>query len=164
MKIIWKCFYRSLGIVLQTDKKQFFCIIFLSVLLGIIPGCSLVMMQQIINLLQIENSEWNMIIQFAFIYILIDMVNYIVAKIMAVVTFSLERRTNINVSLLVLEKTKMLELSDYEDVGTYDLIQRAQNSNIVYFFDAIRPRLSLINRAFANRFIQFYTTFTPIVG
>ena len=134
MKIIWRCFYRSLKIVLQTDKKQFFCIIFLSALLGIIPGCSVVMMQQIINLLQKKNSELGLIMLFAVIYIFIDLVSYILAKIIAIVTFSLERRTNINVSVLVLEKTKMLELSDYEDVTTYDLIQRAQNSNIVYAY------------------------------
>lgn len=134
MKIIWRCFYRSLKIVLRTDKNQFFCIIVLSIVLGIIPGCSLVMMQRIINLLQIDNSKLYTIVLFALIYIFIDMLNYIVSKIIAIVTFSLERRTNINVSLLVLEKTKMLELSDYEDVSTYDLIQRAQNSNIVYAY------------------------------
>lgn len=133
-KVIWKCFNRSLKILVQTNRIHLIIIILLTIILGGIPTLSIVVMKEIVNTLQNPESELFEILLAVGLYALIDIFNCLFGKILNVISFSLERKVNIETSLLVLEKTKSLELKHYENMDTYNLIQRAKNSNIVFSY------------------------------
>lgn len=161
-KIVWKCFKRSLKIIVQVNKIYLIVIILFTILLGGIPSVSVVLMKEIINMIQNPNSKIIKIIMGGMLYVLIDIMNCLFGKIMNCVSVSLEKKVNIKTSLLVLEKTKSLELKHYENIDTYNLIQRAQNSSIVftyfmYYLTMIKAFMTILTSAIILKSWIFFT-------
>jgi len=126
-KLVIFCFCRSCKLLFQTDFVRIIIIILLTIIAGFLPSISTVTMQIIVNSVQQANNTISYLISYIILYASIDIFNGLLAKLVAYQSFTVEKESSIKISLLILEKTKKLELSDYENMNTYDMLQRAQN-------------------------------------
>lgn len=142
-KKILSCFIRCSRILFGTTPYYTCNIIICIVLIAIQPSVSVMIMRNIINSIQQKDIPIQEILFLAAIYIFVDITNGLILKLVSYLSFIVEKKSSINVSTVILEKTKELDLSDFENMNTYDLIQRAQNESNGKIFGYFMSFLSI---------------------
>jgi|GEM_PF-6627908 len=90
---------------------------------------SLIVMQKIINVVQVEKNL-NIIIFYIITYISIDFFNSVYSSILGYFNTKYSMEFNLYFSEKIYSKASRLSLSDYEDSKTYDIMNRAQNQGV----------------------------------
>lgn len=141
--------------MLSVSPLRMLMVICLTVLAGFLPSISVLTMQTIINGLQKENVLIQQILIFCGFYLLLDILNSVIIKWVSLYSFIIEKKSSLAVSLMILEKTKVLELHDFECMDTYDLIQRAQNESNGKIYAYFTSFLTML-QALITIFSSFY--------
>lgn len=136
--------------ILYIDKKYILVCLSEALFNGLFPALSVLIFQNIVNLLQI-NTDFKIIIKYIILYILIDLFLSIFNSYLIYFKQRFNKKFTLFLSQIILTKASLLSLSNYEDSDTYDVIHRAQNENgeklISYY----------------NRFISIFTQFINLI-
>lgn len=117
MKVLW-----------DTNKVFMVFITLLSLASGLIPAGSIYMTQNLINKLQTSiGKDFSYILIPLAMYVGITFLGYSLSLLNGYVQSLFNFQLLYHLNIVILEKTKDLELSDFEDSTTYDRLRRAQN-------------------------------------
>lgn len=112
-------------------KSSVILIIVINLVNSFIPIFSLLVTQLLVNIVQISiGKEFKAVIFPLILYLIITFIGYIVSQVKSYLesVFIIELAYDINV--LILEKSKMLGLSDFENSDIYDKLRRAQSEGV----------------------------------
>ncbi len=134
------------------NRYFIFITIIIAILQGIIPALSMITMQAIINMLQVEISNIRTFILFIGLYTSLDMLSSLLTALYGYYYTKFSANFDKHIKTLLLNKAADLSLRDFENSETYNIINRAQNQsgdNILSFF---------------NSFISIIRTFIAILS
>lgn len=147
----FRCIKQCLSIIYKYDNKYLFTSVFISICQGITPSISLLISQKIINNMQTNSSITNTI-KLLIVYLFINMIPSIVYSFYNNYRVKFQKRFEVHISVMSLKKSLTLNLKDFEDDSTYDMINRAQSQkgfNIIVMYDniiaMIREFISIIS-------------------
>ena len=138
-----KCFY----LILRYSRLYMCVTLCFSILQGIFPALSLVVMQKILNKLQYGDRGLLPFIYLIILYTLIDMASSLLSAIYNYYYTKFLSHFNKYIELLRLKKGVDLSLKDYENAEIYDVINRAQQQNgqtVLSFFGQFTSILQLV--------------------
>lgn len=148
---IFKNLFWILGSIFKFDKRYIFVLGFSIVIAGAVPPITTLISQEIVNQIQIE-AEWEIILLFVIVYVLIDLIGSIITYIMNYYMQKVLLSYNLYFSEMILKKAEKLSLKSYEDSETYDKITMAQyqgNGKILSYLETfsgiISSAISLIS-------------------
>ena len=121
-------------ILSSAGKMYLIFIVLFAVVFGVVPGISILIMQETVNTLQAGNQTLNYILMLIAIYVTMDVLSGIFGLLSGYIESKLQMKAAVTLNLTVLEKVKELSLKDFENSETYNLIQRAKNTNISHLF------------------------------
>ena len=137
---IFKNLIWIINYILKVDSKYMFISLLSAIIGGLIPPLSLIMMQEIINMIQLKNGI-NNVFFYIVIYLGIDLLQNIYNNFVSYYNSKFSMKFSLELSESILTKASKLSLSDYENSKTYDLINRAQNEGgtklLTYFTDFV---------------------------
>lgn len=96
---------------------------------GIIPGITIIVFQRIINSLQQNIDTVEHIIFLILFYVGLNIINELISTLYSFYNEKFNLEFSQYVNMLMLEKSVKLELKDYENSETYNIINRAQSQN-----------------------------------
>ena len=96
---------------------------------GIIPGITIIVFQRIINSLQQNIDTVEHIIFLILFYVGLNIINELISTLYSFYNEKFNLEFSQYVNMLMLEKSAKLELKDYENSETYNIINRAQSQN-----------------------------------
>lgn len=146
-----KYFVRIIQILACAGKLYLVTIVLLAIAFGIIPSISVLVMQEIVNTLQTSIRSFEQIVVLIIVYIGIDFLGGVLGLISGYVENMLQMKAAITLDMSVLEKVKELNLRDFEDSETYNLIQRAMGTGISRLF------------SFFKSFVLFFQSLISLV-
>lgn len=147
---IFRNYKRITGILWKISKGSVILIILLTVLLGVIPNISTVVMRYMMNLLELKDVTFGIIWRVILIYISIDFLLSLAGNLSRYVSGIYEQKLVMNVELMILHKTGTLGLKDFENSEIYDIMQRAQSqggSQIYTYFSHITAIIQYMTMA-----------------
>lgn len=115
---------KIISVILQVEKKDFFLIIFLSVITGIFPAVTLILSQELINSF-IKGKDFvnSTIIIFA-IYIIVLYIGELIQEAKGYVEGKFQYLLQYRLNYIILEKCTSLSLKDFESSAVYDKIEK----------------------------------------
>lgn len=126
--------------ILKIDSKYLFLSLFSAIFGGLTPPLSLIVLQEIINVIQLGDGI-NNVIFYILIYLGIDLLQSVYNNFVSYYNSKFSMKFSLELSESILIKASKLSLSDYENSKTYDLINRAQNEGgtklLTYFTDFV---------------------------
>lgn len=152
MKIIYKIksvfkmlkyFPKSISLIYKFDRRKFITVIFLSLFLGIIPSISLILSQEMINVITLGGAL-KQVFLFLFLYVLVSLSTQYLSCYKTYIDTYLQNNINFKLSCLVMEKSKNLTLANYEDSVIYDKLQRIQGEISFKPYQSLQLLLSII--------------------
>lgn len=138
---------------------------------GIYTPISLYFLQQILNAVQDKKDiVWN----YLAIYFVLAIVNILFERVYNLYSIKITKKFEKRIDILILEKTNSLNLSDYENLETYNIINRAQSqggesiiSYIKGWFDILKSFITVISSfmmlSFFKTWILIIILITPIL-
>ena len=96
---------------------------------GIITGITIIVFQRIINSLQQNIDTVEHIIFLILFYVGLNIINELISTLYSFYNEKFNLEFSQYVNMLMLEKSAKLELKDYENSETYNIINRAQSQN-----------------------------------
>ncbi|WP_314061543.1 ABC transporter ATP-binding protein [uncultured Vagococcus sp.] len=135
---------KSLSLVKKVDSKGLVVLVIFQLFLGIFPSLNLILMQKIINLVLIGSFEIVEVFKWIFLLIVLTFFNYLVNQLDNYNSFKISKKMTLYIEVEMLEKTKKLSLRDFENVETYNVIQRAQTQTGEVVFGHVQLLMSLL--------------------
>lgn len=122
-------FPRILKSMFAVDQRYLFVSSVVTVIQSLVPALSLLIMQEIINLIQQGIQDLTFVFQLVAIYVIIDLLSTIVNGLMGYYTTKFTLKFNLYVKDLIMKKASELSLRHYENSSTYDKIKLAEGAN-----------------------------------
>ncbi|NFF79101.1 ABC transporter ATP-binding protein [Clostridium sporogenes] len=123
VKMIKECW----SLIHQHDKWYLGINLGLIVISGALPAVLIVILQRIINRLQSGGYEFIQIFQLIVLYIGINILNFCLQEVYNYYNNSFSLKFNKFINLKMLTKSMQLQLKDFENTETYNIIKRAEN-------------------------------------
>lgn len=144
-----KCFYRGIKLINSLSKCYVPISVTSMIIQGIYTPISLYFLQQILNAVQDKKDiVWN----YLAIYFVLAIVNILFERVYNLYSIKITKKFEKRIDILILEKTNSLNLSDYENLETYNIINRAQSqggesiiSYIKGYFDILKSFITVIS-------------------
>ena len=167
-KNFFTTFRRLVVLVCRTDRKYLIVLTGTILILSIMPAISLVIMQKIINLLQLKNVEIKIILLLIAIYIFADIVAMLLQAFLNYYKMKFSCQFGLDLKEQILKKAAYLELKDFENNETYNLLQRAEqqtDGGIIAYFDTLCSIVSSLvaGITYAALLISFKPWIIPIL-
>lgn len=134
-----KSIYRSIKFIMEHSKKYFLINIFYKIIQGIIPTVYVLCLQRAINSLQNEVS-FKYIMICILVYVGLQGLNKILQLLYSQYIYNFNLMFTADVNVKMMEKATRLSLKDYENVETYNIINRAQGqtgANIINYINSL---------------------------
>lgn len=122
-------FPRIVKSMITVDKFYIFISSIVTVIFSLTPALSLIVMQQIINLIQLGVQDIVSVIKFVVIYVCIDLLTTIVNSLTSYYTTKFTLKFNLHIKEQLMRKASTLALWHYENSKTYDKIKLAEGAN-----------------------------------
>lgn len=122
---IGKIYLRTMKLLYKVDKFLLASLLILSILLGLLPGITMILMQGLINGLQSVNIQVKEVFIYLIAYLAIDFICSILRNFYGYYSNKLSLLMGMEIDLKILSKTKVLKLSHFENSESYNIIQRA---------------------------------------
>ncbi|WP_461614771.1 ABC transporter ATP-binding protein [Clostridium sp. Marseille-QA1073] len=141
---IWRNLIKTIKYIYKVDKIYILITLISIVATGIFPTISLLLMQKIINLIQLGMKNLSLI----FIYIAYSGINLVQTIFQGLVGYfntKFSFKFNLIIKEEILQKAGSLNLKDYENSETYDMIKRAQHeseSKLLSYFNMFISAMS----------------------
>ena len=126
--------FRTMRILATGGKGYLVVIVFFALIFGVVPSLSILIMQEIVNTLQMGESDLNYILILIAVYIGVDFFSGLLGMVASYIDSVLQMKASVVLNLSVVEKVEELSLKDFENSKTYDLIQRAKGIGIGQLF------------------------------
>ena len=136
-------FKRIIKILASAGKGYLVLIVLFAIFFGVLPGVSILVMQAIMNALQTADRSFGFIIGLIAIYIGIDLFKSVLNLASGYIENVVQMKSSITLNMSVLQKVESLALKDYENSDTYNLIQRAVNTNISQLFSFFKSFVTI---------------------
>lgn len=123
------------------NENKFFIsfIVVYTIVSGILPSCSLFVMQELINQLQMPHLIVDKIIFFLSLYIIIDFIIILLDIVKGYYEQKFKLENSMYINILFLEKMVEIPYDNFENSDIYDEIQKAkgQFNNVYRYFQTI---------------------------
>ena len=136
-------FPKSIKLIGTFGKKRFRIVIFLSFILGVVPSLSLLLSQQMINKIMMRESIQTVFF-YLVIYVLVSMLSQYLSSYKTYQEMYIQNIVNYEMNCMIMEKSKKLSLSDYEDASIYDKMQRVQGEIGLKPYQTLQLLISII--------------------
>ncbi|QXM06242.1 ABC transporter ATP-binding protein [Crassaminicella indica] len=123
---IWENLIKTIKYIYKVDKRYFAVTLISTIVTGILPTVSLLLMQKIINLIQLGIKNIRQVFVYIALYAGVDLFQTIFQSLVGYFNTKFSLKFNLIIKEEVLRKVTNLELKDYENSETYDIIRRAQ--------------------------------------
>ncbi len=121
--------------LISSSGKWFIPFTIISVIFASVsPSITTLILQEIINAVQVGNTDVYYLIQLLIIYVAIDLLSGIIVFCYNYYESLIQMRTSLDINLSILKKVEEFSLKDFEDTETYNLIQRAMNVGVGRIF------------------------------
>lgn len=147
---------RCIFLICSFKKSYMIITVSVTVIQGIIPALSMIIMQHIINMLQTGSQSISSFMIFIVSYVMLEVIESIISSTYGYYSFKFNEKFDKYVKLLLLQKASSLRLCDFEDAETYNIINRAQNQGgqgILSFFNSFISMLKLFVTASSSLLI-----------
>jgi ABC-type multidrug transport system fused ATPase/permease subunit len=134
---------KTLVLIKNVDKKSFYIIIFLSLLMGIAPIITLFGSQNLLNAIGFQNIR--IIISALIFYIFANLFSEIISSFTEYYQNKFQTLINYKLNLKVMDKCTKLSLRHFEDAEVYDMLQRVQNETPYKPFEVFLSILGTIS-------------------
>ncbi|WPC44136.1 ABC transporter ATP-binding protein [Clostridium sp. JS66] len=119
---------RIFKILCDIDKKYVILITILNIANGFIPTLAILSTQYLINSIQVNNLKSFQYILIPFVlYVSISFSGAIIAQAITYFQNMFKMKLSYNLNLIILEKSKKFNLSDFENSEVYDKLKRAND-------------------------------------
>lgn len=125
IKSVYRNIKRIVSLVWRTDKSYLLVITIITLIFSMTPAISLVLMQNIINLIQNRDLTFS-IFGFITIYVGVELLCIFIQGFQGYFNTKFNLKFNLAVKQLILDKACSLKLSDYENSEIYNKIKRAE--------------------------------------
>ena len=122
-------FPRIIKSMFEVDKRYLFVSSAVTIIQSLAPAISLLIMQQIINLIQQGIQSITFILQLVVLYVCIDLASTIISGLMNYYTTKFSLKFNLHIKDCIMQKASQLSLWHYENSNTYDKIKLAEGAN-----------------------------------
>ncbi len=120
--------------------KKYIPVIMISMLLnGIETPVSLLLTQNIINIIQTGSDKADKLVFLAVVFVLYNLISIVYSNFISYYTMKFSLVFNLSLNKRILTKASRLKLKDYEDSDLYDMINRAEaqsQGTLLAFFNA----------------------------
>lgn len=144
VKEIFKCYVRVGRILFSIDWKIFMYLCFTTIYMGASPNISVLAMQALVNEISKPTAQIRIILIAMLVYLLTDMIQTTMNNMIVYGQAEFNLRVNSKLNTIILNKTKEMNLSDFESAESYDLLKRAQMQNSSLLFSYFTIGLSII--------------------
>ena len=115
-------------IMFQYKKWFFILMLFLNLVLAVIPYVSIIISQNLINIIQIRNKSMYTLLFIGILYIAIKIFNALLTSLNSYLSQYYSEYLFLNLNKLFLDKCNQLNYDDFENSETYDKLQRAEQN------------------------------------
>lgn len=122
-------FPRIIKSMFEVDKRYLFVSSAVTIIQSLAPAISLLIMQQIINLIQQGIQSITFILQLVVLYVCIDLASTIISGLMNYYTTKFSLKFNLHIKDCIMQRASQLSLWHYENSNTYDKIKLAEGAN-----------------------------------
>ena len=126
---VFPLFPRIIQDIFTVDKCYIFISSLVTVIQSLVPALSLLVMQQIINLIQQGIQDIIFLAQLVIFYVSIDLVTTVISGLMGYYTTKFSLTFNLYIKKRIMQKASELSLWHYENSNTYDKIKLAEGAN-----------------------------------
>lgn len=124
-----RCIKKALGFIFKYNKYYLFANTAMIITQGLLPATFIIIMQKIINSLQKGVHEFDEIMFLLIIYIILNIANTTITLSYSYYKNRFMRKFSKHMNLIMLKRATELSLKQYEDVETYNIINRAQGQS-----------------------------------
>ncbi|GAA0068561.1 ABC transporter ATP-binding protein [Clostridium sardiniense] len=135
---------KTIKLIKNINKKNFYLIILFSVIMGISPILTLISSQSLLNAVSTKNI--NMVIYFLIFYICANLFSEVISSFLEFYQSKFQSLISYKLNYKVMEKCTKLSLKQFEDSEIYDKLQRVQNETAYKPYEVF---LSILNIATA---------------
>ena len=156
---IWDNLIKTTKYICKVNKIYIFVTLISTIVTGIIPTISLLLMQKIINLIQLGMGNLRLVFIYIALYSAVGLFQTIFEGLIGYFNTKFSFKFNLIIKEEILRKAGNLELKDYEDSKTYDLIRRAQyesEGKLLSYFNMFVTIGSNLITMFSYVIILFY--------
>lgn len=143
-KLILRNIKDTMKILFRYEKKYIFLLLFFNVCLSILPFLSIVISQQMLNMLQIGGTVRNLI-YILILYSSIKLVSLVLNSLNSYFLVKYNDYLYYHLNVLFLNKCAELDYQDFENPQIYDALQRAEQQIGVRPISLFKNILSLIS-------------------
>lgn len=143
-KLILRNIKDTMKILFRYEKKYIFLLLFFNVCLSILPFLSIVISQQMLNMLQIGGTVRNLI-YILILYSSIKLVSLVLNSLNSYFLVKYNDYLYYHLNVLFLNKCAELDYQDFENPQIYDALQRAEQQIGVRSISLFKNILSLIS-------------------
>lgn len=122
---------KTVKLILEMEKKLFIIILIISVITGVFPVISVMVSQELINMLILRKVPFGNIIFVFLIYILLNIINLLLGVGLEYCENRIQYKFQYKLNYKVMQKCSELSLADFENAAIYDRIEKI-NSEIGY--------------------------------
>ncbi|MFI3173128.1 MAG: ABC transporter ATP-binding protein [Eubacteriales bacterium] len=120
---------RIFSILIEYSRWYLVISIIFSIAKGLFPIISLLLVQRIINIIQLKNTSFRVLITLIISYVMIEISYLLATELYKFYTVKFSKKFSKNIEVKILEKANKLSVKDFENTEIYDLISRAQSQN-----------------------------------
>lgn len=135
---------RTFSIIKKVDFFGLVILFSFQIFLGIFPSINFLIMQKIINMVQLGDFDLTSVFRYVGFLIVVTFFNYVASQLDNYNSFSISKKITLYIELEMLNKTKSLTLKDFENVETYNIIQRAQAQSGEAIFGHVKLLLNIL--------------------
>ncbi|MBM7870398.1 ABC-type multidrug transport system fused ATPase/permease subunit [Clostridium pascui] len=123
---VWDNLIKTTKYICKIDKIYICVTLISTIVTGIFPTISLLLMQKIINLIQLGTKNLSIVFIYIVLYSAVGLIQTIFQGLIGYFNTKFSLKFNLMIKEKLLEKSGNLQLKDYENSETYDMIRRAQ--------------------------------------
>lgn len=153
--VLWKTIYHSFGLLMGFSRFYLPASLLYKVVQGIIPMLYIIVVQRIINMVQNRGESFETILGYILCLVGLHIMNAVLELLYYRYNYRFGMKFSKLINMKMMEKAVNLSLRDFEDSGTYDIINRAQSqngSNILNYmtsvFDILQQMISIASMAY----------------
>ena len=159
MKTQLKNLIKTINLVKEVGSSLLMSSIGISLIQGILPILSMLLVQNILNIIASSNVQFQTLTISFFIYIFLMLLTIIVGEVNGYIDTKLQILLHYKMNHLVMEKTVKLTLSEFETPEIYDDITRIQNQISYKPFQIYKSIISIL-----SSLVSFISSFVILLN
>lgn len=133
-KNIFLNYYKVIQLLWKVSWKDIILIIGLTIITGVIPTFSTLIMQRIVNLIQSPKKQIQSLALLVSFYIMCDLISSLIGNLLNYISVIFQQKLTLEIDMKILQKVETLGLQDFEYSESYNKLQRAQAQGGVQVF------------------------------